>query len=223
MKKSDFSEDDKIKCLLWCNRHCSLCGKPCGTNIEIAHIIPKGKNTSSNDIDNAIPLCYNCHAEIGRYNKNHPRGNKYRDDELKARRNQIYEEQTRHLVPPIHYSITQALSNGQKRKLPDVGFIISNLGDSLPVKVFVHAQIFLGEQQPTTPAGDHYSKNKTWNLNPRFSISGHFSVPDKAVTSTERLKINVTVNIIDKYGREHELLPLEWVFKRDSNEWYLEP
>ena len=35
----DFSENDKIKCLLWCNRHCCLCGKACGTNIEIAHIL----------------------------------------------------------------------------------------------------------------------------------------------------------------------------------------
>ena len=29
----DFHEKDKIKCLLWCNRHCCPCGKACGTDI----------------------------------------------------------------------------------------------------------------------------------------------------------------------------------------------
>ena len=100
--KDDFSEEDKIKCLLWCNRHCCLCGKACGTDIEIAHIIERAKE-NSNDIDNAIPLCYECHSEIGKYNKKHPKGNKYRPKELKARRDQIYEGQTRYLVPPIHF------------------------------------------------------------------------------------------------------------------------
>ena len=74
----DFCEEDKTKCLLWCSRHCCLCGKACGTNIEIAHVIPKGQD-GSDDIDNAIPLCFDCHSEIGRYNKEHPRGNKYVD------------------------------------------------------------------------------------------------------------------------------------------------
>ena len=48
-----FSEDVKINILLWCDRHCCLCGEPCGTNIIIHHIEQEGENTS--DIDNAIP------------------------------------------------------------------------------------------------------------------------------------------------------------------------
>ena len=220
--KGDFSEEDKIKCLLWCNRHCCLCGKACGTDIEIAHIIPKGKN-KSNDIDNAIPLCYDCHSKIGHYNKRHPRGNKYRPKELKDRRDQIYEEQTRHLVPPIHYEITQDLINGQKRNLPDVGFNIIHLGDSFPVKVLVATQIFLGDQDLGIPQEGHYSGKVFWNLNPRFGVSGHFNVGDETVSSSERLSIKVTVTIVDQYERQHELLPLTWVYMRDSNSWYLEP
>ena len=42
-KKGDFSDDVKLKCLLWSDRHCCLCGKQCGINIEIHHIIPKAK------------------------------------------------------------------------------------------------------------------------------------------------------------------------------------
>lgn len=63
-----FSEEDKLKCLLWSDRHCCVCDTPCGLDIEIAHIDPKG----GEDFDNAIPVCYKHHAEIGRYNKEHP-------------------------------------------------------------------------------------------------------------------------------------------------------
>ena len=96
-RKKDFSEDIKLKCLLWSSRHCCACDTACGLDIEIAHIDPKG----GEDFDNAIPVCYYCHAQIGRYNKEHPRGNKYRIKELKKRREQIYEKYTRHLVPPL--------------------------------------------------------------------------------------------------------------------------
>ena len=218
----DFSEEDKIKCLLWCDRHCCLCGKACGTDIEIAHIIPKGKKRSE-DIDNAIPLCYDCHAKIGHYNCKHPRGNKFRPEELKARREHIYEEYTRHLVPPIHFEITQDLPNRQKRSLPDVGFNIAHLGDSLPVKVSVATQIFLGDKDFGIPKTGHYSSKRLWNMNPRFGARGRFNVPDEAVKSTKCLEIKVKVTIIDQYEREHQLLPIGWVYMRDKNSWYLEP
>ena len=93
----------KIKMLLWCARHCCLCSGNAGPDIEMTHISNKG----GNEIDNGIPLCYDCHAKIGHYNKEHTRGNKYKDEELKACREQIYEERTRHLVPPIHFFLSQ--------------------------------------------------------------------------------------------------------------------
>ena len=56
----EFRDEDKVKMLLWSDRHCCLCKKACGTDIEIAHI----DADSGNDMNNGIPLCYNCHAEI---------------------------------------------------------------------------------------------------------------------------------------------------------------
>lgn len=219
--KGDFSEKDKIKCLLWSNRHCCLCGKAVGTHIEIAHIEPK-KESKSWTIDNAIPVCYQCHGEMGRYDPNHPRGNIYKVNELKARREQIYEEQTRHLVPPIHFEITQDLSNGQKRRLPDIGFNISHFGNSLPVKVLVTARTFLRNQDLGIGKG-HYSGKKIWKLNPRFGISGHFTLPQSVVESRKQLKIQVSITIIDCYERKHQLLPIAWIYMRKNNSWYLEP
>ena len=64
----DFSESDKIKCLLWCDRHSCLCGKACGSNIEVHHITPKEQG-GTGDIDDAIPFCFDCHNKVGCYKK----------------------------------------------------------------------------------------------------------------------------------------------------------
>ena len=74
MARQPFNEDDSIKVLLWCGRHCCLCEKLAGVGIELAHL--PGKESSS-DIDDAITLCFDCHAAIGHYNKSHPRGKSY--------------------------------------------------------------------------------------------------------------------------------------------------
>ena len=45
----------------------------------------------SDSIDNAIPVCFECHAEIHLYNDQHPRGRKYRPDELRLHKTQWLE------------------------------------------------------------------------------------------------------------------------------------
>lgn len=44
----------------------------------------------SDDADNGIPVCLDCHQEMGAYHDDHPKGNKFRADELKARRDHLY-------------------------------------------------------------------------------------------------------------------------------------
>jgi 5-methylcytosine-specific restriction endonuclease McrA len=94
-----FNEKDKIKILLWSERHCCLCDKPCDTNIVIHHIQQEGRpDEELKNIENAIPLCYDCHGRIKSYNLAHRVGTSYRIEEIKARRNQIYDKYTRDLV-----------------------------------------------------------------------------------------------------------------------------
>ena len=217
MKNLEFQKKDKIKCLLWCSRHCCLCGKACGIDIEVAHLDPGKK-----DIDNAIPLCYDCHAKIGHYNLKHPKGNNYSIDELRKRREQVYEEYTRHLVPPIHFEMTQILPGGTKRSFPDIGFNIMHMGDSLPIKVLIRLELFLKRNKLNSPGG-HYSGKKCWNLNPRLGYNGHFFAPAGVIQKTGRFEIKVHAIIIDQYERYHELLPVSWVYKRNGNSWYAEP
>ena len=84
-----FSAKTKTNVFLRSARLCCLCLKQCGTKIEAAHIIPESDGGTS-DEENCIPLCFDCHQEVGSYNDQHPRGNKYRPKELRAHRDRVY-------------------------------------------------------------------------------------------------------------------------------------
>ena len=216
-----FSEDVRSKVLLWSDRHCCLCKKACGVNIEVHHLIPEEQN-GGDEIDNAIPLCFECHGSVQHYNSKHPIGTKYKVDELRKRRDQVYDEFTRHLVPPIHYEITQALQGGARR-LPDVGFVVANLGAALPVRLRIVVEVFIGGSSCGVLGGVHYSGKELWNLNPQSSVSGHFLLPKGQESPDDRLEIKVDVTIVDMYDREHHNLPVSWVYLPTQNSWYFEP
>lgn len=82
----------KIKedALVACGRRCCVCHMFCGRNIELHHIVMESKGGEST-FDNCIPLCFNCHAEAGHYNNNHPKGTKYSSEELRAHRDNWYQ------------------------------------------------------------------------------------------------------------------------------------
>lgn len=84
-----FSPAIKTKVLVRCARICCLCFRQRGTKIELHHIEERA-NGGDNSEANALPLCFDCHAEVGSYNSNHPRGTKYKRDELIARRESLY-------------------------------------------------------------------------------------------------------------------------------------
>lgn len=84
-----FSQKDADRALVSCGRHCCLCHKFCGTNIELHHIVPESKN-GSDVFDNCIPLCFDCHAEVQHYNAQHPKGRKFSENELKQHRDLWY-------------------------------------------------------------------------------------------------------------------------------------
>jgi len=80
---SKFPTKDVNQLLVACKRRCCICHRFCGVKIEIDHIIPSSEN-GPDTIDNAIAVCFECHAEIHSYNDKHPRGRKFRPDELRA-------------------------------------------------------------------------------------------------------------------------------------------
>ncbi len=84
-----FSNQIKEKAYIASARRCCVCKKFKGRNIEVHHIVQKadgGKDT----YENAIPLCFDCHAEAGHYNPRHPKGARYSPSELRAHRDAWY-------------------------------------------------------------------------------------------------------------------------------------
>lgn len=210
-----FPPSVRRKVLLWCDRHCCLCKRPCGLDIEVDHLIPSDDG-GRDDVENALPLCFDCHARVHRYNDRHPRGTKYFHLELRARRDQVYELFTRDLAPPVLCEITQTLSEGKARELPDTGFLLHHKGDGLPVRVRVSVSI-----NGVTLKGHHYCGKKVWRLNPRRTISAHFPLPKRKYRG--RISAVVTCSVIDAIDFEHQHLPVQYLYVRKGNFWYLEP
>jgi len=82
-----FDADTKERMFIQGHRICCLCYKQCGSNIEAAHIEAAG----GDDFENGIPVCLDCHQEIGAYDDKHPKGNKFRPNELRSRRDLVYD------------------------------------------------------------------------------------------------------------------------------------
>ena len=195
-QEAKFPEEVKLKALLWSNRHCCLCNKPYGLDIEIAHI----DSTKGNSFENAIPVCYEHHAQIGRYNEEHPRGSKFRTSELTKRREQVYDEHTRHLIPMLLWFLvpfnppSQPERRGDiefpKYKLPQVGFVVQNHSQHLSTRLKVNARAFLGKEEidvHVKPKKPYYNNELCWNLNAGQLFHGNFKLDGKCIKSKKNL------------------------------------
>jgi len=84
-----FDKKVKEKAYIASARRCCVCKKFKGRNIEVHHIIQKADG-GEDSFENAIPLCFDCHAEAGHYNPRHPKGARYSPTELRAHRDAWY-------------------------------------------------------------------------------------------------------------------------------------
>jgi len=82
-----FKRSDADQLLAKCHRRCCICHRFCGVKIELHHIVPTGSG-GSDSIENAVPVCFECHAEIELYNDAHPRGRKFHTEELRIHKAQ---------------------------------------------------------------------------------------------------------------------------------------
>ncbi len=85
-----FPRNDVEALLVACHRRCCVCHRFCGVKIETDHIVSTADG-GSDAIENAIPVCFECHAEIHSYNDRHPRGRKFQPDELRRHKEQWLE------------------------------------------------------------------------------------------------------------------------------------
>ena len=78
-----FNKSEVEELLAQCHRRCCICHRFCGVKMETDHI-EQAADKGGDSIENAIPVCFECHAEIHSYNDRHPRGRKFKAGELKA-------------------------------------------------------------------------------------------------------------------------------------------
>jgi hypothetical protein len=225
MARKDFPSDVKMRCLLWSNRHCVVCDQQCGSKIVIAHM--PGEEESDSQAS-AIPLCFDCHDEVGRYNPEHPIGNKYTVEELRELRAQTYEKYTRHLVPPLVVELDQRYAG--KHGLPSVGFLLVNSGNYPPVRGRITVTCLLGDGRKFLVNDKHgyYSGRTEWHLNPGAHFHGNFSMPEDFATAARNgveLWLQVGIVAIDSVEMTHGLLPVCFKYSEEGTgrNWFLEP
>ena len=213
MASKRFRDSDVQLALLWCDRHCCLCGKQCSAHIETHHIDPK----EGNDLDNCLPVCYDCHGTLSQYNEEQPRGRQFKPNELKLRREQVYERHTCHLVPPTRFVVSP-----DPRGLPCARFEAHNLGDYPPTQALITLTMFVDRRMCGIVDGAHYNGSTPVNLNPRHGFSGWFELPKAAARYKEYILVRVDATLIDPHERHHKLLPFGFMRTKDAD-WYYEP
>lgn len=220
-------EETQAKLFLWCARHCCFCGKTCTTNIEIHHI---DGDRSNNDEDNLIPVCFDCHGELGRYNADHPKGTKYRFLEIKRRREQIYELYTRKYLRPVDIVISNWMHHvrdvegkPKKREWGDFSCTVRTLSPDIPVKLHLCIKPYQDKTPLETTLGDLYSGGALWNLNPSQTVFGHFELPIKKGQEPFLVRVEIFWSIIDVLDRTHEMLPFSYVWDDPEGDWWYDP
>lgn len=225
-KRIKVSEEDRSKLLLWCARHCCFCGKSCTTNIEVHHI---DGNPSNNELDNLIPLCFDCHGELNRYNPQHPKGIKYRQLEITTRRDQIFEQYTlpylRHVNIKISkYNLLLAEKKiKQEREFGDISCTAKIHSIDLPVRLRIQIKPYHKDKHILVDLGDLYSGKALWNLNPGFSVHGHFEIPITPEFEPFHFRLEIFYSVIDKLEWEHKMLPFSVVWDNSEGDWWFDP
>ncbi|WP_057940575.1 HNH endonuclease [Algoriphagus resistens] len=96
-----FPPNIKEKELISSARHCCVCHRFTGVNVEVHHIKQEADG-GPNTFENAISLCFDCHSFAGHYNNRHPKETKYSQSELiKAKLNWHKLVKTNYIKPPL--------------------------------------------------------------------------------------------------------------------------
>lgn len=145
-----WTQNIKEEALIACGRKCCVCHRFCGRNIELHHIDLESKGGESS-FENCIPLCFDCHAEAGHYNSNHPKGTKYSPCELRQHRDRWYE-----VVEKLSYQENKWEEN------PDKEIREVYEGQVITLKGFVWREAFPGP--PNYESFDTDSVETYWML-----------------------------------------------------------
>ena len=84
-----FPQSVADKAFAACGRRCCICHKFCGQKMELHHIHQRADG-GEDTYENCIPLCFDCHADMGKGDPRHPKGKRYSAQELCMHRDNWY-------------------------------------------------------------------------------------------------------------------------------------
>lgn len=198
-----FSKKIVNEVLVKSGRRCAICKKFRGTKIELHHIIPKyegGKDT----FDNCIALCFDCHADVGSYNSNHPKGKKYSEKELKMHREILYEKMEK-FIPEIIINTIEWITYAN----PRFGYIIK-----------IPSYWPIGEEATNGDGIQLYVGNpdidiRVWGAHAMFKAGRNHSI----FTTRERLRLHNGIEII-LYSKKEKNQITHSIYEEDKNYKY---
>ena len=84
-----FPDSVAAEAMVACGRSCCICHRFCGTKMELHHIKQKAYG-GEDTLENCIPLCFDCHSDMGKADPKHPKGKRYSEEELRLHRDKWY-------------------------------------------------------------------------------------------------------------------------------------
>jgi len=161
-----FSAAVRERALVASARHCCVCHRYKGVRVEVHHIVPEEAG-GSDHFDNAIALCFDCHADAGHYNPKHPRGTKFSKNELRRQRDVWYDIVSAGSLSPASESVLHArylicksfdligeIASGDLERIPvaQPHLVRNPTGDFLRDVVRTHSVNYRNDQE----WGDHF-------------------------------------------------------------------
>ena len=187
-------------------------------------------DSSNNAEDNLIPVCFDCHGELPRYNPKHPKGSKYRDLEIKKRRDQIYDLYTLPYVRQVDIKISKYVHHVQdntgqprERQWGDISCTVRILSHDLPVRLRLRIEPYHDNQRLKVTLGEIYSGRALLNLNPSQIFFGHLKLPIPAEPKSFLFRVEIFWSVVDILDREHEMLPFSYVWSDPKGDWWFDP
>ena len=205
-----FSPEVRNRALVAAARYCCVCHKRGGVNVEVHHIIPEA-DSHDNSFENAIPLCFDCHAAAGHFNPRHPRGTKFSPEELRRHRDNWYKIVEENKVPSSdvrdylriryhivkNYEIVRGIQNGN---LPNVWgmnrlYFPGEIGNLHAEYIGIHGKeyrrcdifrrAFRNEQEYISNGGGRtlLPDERTWF--PAYSVTRALDTEDRELLSRE--------------------------------------
>ncbi|MBE0427645.1 MAG: HNH endonuclease [Nitrospirae bacterium] len=146
------------KKLSWYN---AVCHRYKGVKVEVHHIIPVAKGRTD-EAENAIALCFDCHTDAGHYNSKHPRGTKFSPEELNHARDMWhFAVKANKITPPdkVDYIYARYLVCKSYSAIREIcGGILNNFPVDSPFlfqNVIVKFQTYVVESHPDNYRHSH--------------------------------------------------------------------